>query len=70
MRTQLQHYLNPLHVFCRLRNMGLSKTPALYICLFYERAVFNIFISRLGKLNISVGKKRSTESISNGSWLK
>jgi hypothetical protein len=36
----LQHYLNPLHVYCRLRDMGFPKAVAISLCRFYERAVF------------------------------
>ena len=36
----LQHYLNPLHVYCRLRDMGIPKAIAISVCKFYEHAVF------------------------------
>lgn len=33
----LQHYFNSLHLFCRLRAMGLNKGPAMRICRTWER---------------------------------
>ena len=41
MRKNFQHYSNPLHVYCRLRDLGISKALAVFLCRFYERAVFN-----------------------------
>ncbi len=39
-RQTLRHYLNPLHVFCRLRRMGVSKRAALRLARLYERYLF------------------------------
>jgi len=36
-----QHYLNPLHVYCRLRDIGVPKVVAVLLCRYYERAFFN-----------------------------
>jgi hypothetical protein len=36
----IQHYMNPLHIYCRLRNLGLAKRPAAFLCRIYERALF------------------------------
>lgn len=33
----LQHYLNPLHIYCRLRTFGVAKTSAKRFCGAYER---------------------------------
>ncbi|MCG2776681.1 MAG: hypothetical protein L6406_13485 [Desulfobacterales bacterium] len=38
-RAILQHYLNPLHIYCRLMNLGLAKDLAIFLCRFYERAI-------------------------------
>ncbi len=38
MKGSLQHYLNPLHVYCRLRDAGMEKKTALAICKGYEHA--------------------------------
>ena len=70
MSTLLQHYLNPLHIFCRLREIGLPKTPAIFLCQFYERAIFNPFLANKGNLKIAAVKVHSIEPMSNGSWLK
>jgi hypothetical protein len=37
MPSLLQHYLNPLHIYCRLRDLGLSRWQAIKVCKFYER---------------------------------
>ncbi|MHC1700191.1 MAG: hypothetical protein AB9900_04310 [Humidesulfovibrio sp.] len=35
-----QHYLNPLHVYCRLRDLGLPGSVARVITSGYERIFF------------------------------
>ena len=70
MNTNLQHYLNPLHLFCRLRGLGLAKKPAFYVCYFYEYIIFNPFLSVLKKFEkIIFIRIRPKETWSNGSWL-
>jgi hypothetical protein len=68
MRPSLQHYLNPLHIFCRLRGIGLPKILAIFLCRTYERVFFNPFFKNSGKLVSE--KAQSKEAVSNGSWLK
>ena len=71
MNTSLQHYLNPLHIFCRLRGLGLAKKPAFYVCYFYEYIIFNPFLLVLKKIEKTIFRRiRSKEPKSNGSWLK
>jgi hypothetical protein len=41
MPAAIKHYLNPLHVYCRLRDLGLAKSPAAFLCRIYERAIFS-----------------------------
>ena len=36
-RTWLQHRTNPLHVYCRLMDLGLSAGDSRRLGLFYER---------------------------------
>jgi len=36
----IQHRLNPLHVYCRLLDRGLSKHFSAYLCRYYETLVF------------------------------
>ncbi len=46
----LQHYLNSLHLFCRLRSLGVSKTNAVRFCRAWERLVHPYLYRReLGK---------------------
>jgi len=35
-----QHYLNPLHVYCRLRDLGLPSSVARTISSGYERILY------------------------------
>lgn len=37
MKESLRHLFNPLHLFCRLKQCGLSSGPALRVCSVYER---------------------------------
>ena len=39
-RDKLQHILNPLHLYCRLCDMGLSCHLARSICTAYERLFY------------------------------
>lgn len=39
-RQTLRHYLNPLHLFCHLRRLGLSKRTSLWVVRLYERYLF------------------------------
>jgi hypothetical protein len=43
MTTALKHYLNPLHVYCRLRDIGLGKGMASLLCRVYEKMIFRPF---------------------------
>lgn len=49
MTSKLQHYLNPLHVYCRLRDVGLSKGTASLVGWLYECLIFRWLILRSGK---------------------
>ena len=46
MSPAIKHYFNPLHVYCRLRDLGLAKGPASFLCKFYERIIFRRYILR------------------------
>jgi len=46
MMNAIQHYLNPLHVYCRLRDAGIAKEKAIHICCLYENLFFRHFIMR------------------------
>lgn len=41
----IQHCLNPLHLFCRLRNLGLATATARRLCACYERFFYGPVIS-------------------------
>jgi hypothetical protein len=43
MTTALKHYFNPLHVYCRLRDIGLGKGMASFLCRCYEKMIFRPF---------------------------
>lgn len=36
----LEHYMNPLHCYCRLRDFGLNASFASKVCGFYERFIY------------------------------
>ena len=40
----IKHYMNPLHIYCRLRGLGLAKAPAASLCRIYERIIFRHLI--------------------------
>jgi len=42
MKETLRHYLNPLHVFCRLKSCGMPNTTAKLFCGVYERVYSRI----------------------------
>ncbi len=46
MSKVLQHYLNPLHIYCRMIDAGFSKRTAGFFGMLYERIFFKKFIDR------------------------
>jgi len=46
MPAAIQHYLNPLHIYCRLRDLGVSKWQAAKVCKFYEKNFFKLLFPR------------------------
>jgi len=42
MKDTLRHYLNPLHMFCRLKQCGLSTPTAMKVCQVYERVYLKV----------------------------
>jgi len=42
MRDVLHHMLNPLHMYCRLKAMGLGHGAAHKMCHVYERYIFRL----------------------------
>ncbi|MDD4649938.1 MAG: hypothetical protein PHO79_08010 [Desulfoplanes sp.] len=41
LRMLVQHYCNPLHVYCRLRELGIASSVALRMCTIYEKIIFS-----------------------------
>ncbi len=44
MAQAFKHFMNPLHIYCRLRDLGLGKRPSAFLCRMYERMVFKKFM--------------------------
>lgn len=44
-RHHFQHYFNPLHVFCRLRQIGLQAHAARWFCCTYERYLYRAIMN-------------------------
>jgi hypothetical protein len=46
----MQHRLNPLHVYCRLIERGLNKRMSISICKYYEIFIYSwlVWLSILG----------------------
>lgn len=42
MKAKLQHYLNPLHIYCRLRDLRIPKRWALRVVHQYELVYVHI----------------------------
>lgn len=40
MEAAIKHYMNPLHIYCRLRDIGIAKDTAIFLCRIYERSIF------------------------------
>ncbi|MCK5244850.1 MAG: hypothetical protein KAJ90_06225 [Desulfobacterales bacterium] len=45
----IQHHFNPLHVYCRLVERGVSKRLSMSICRYYELLIY----SWLGWLSVA-----------------
>lgn len=39
-RYRIQHRVNPLHVYCRLLDLGVGRFISRRICVFYEKLLF------------------------------
>jgi hypothetical protein len=39
-RYRVQHKTNPLHVYCRLVDLGMGRFLSKKVCVLYERLVF------------------------------
>ncbi len=45
LRSHLQHHLNPLHVYCRLRGLGVADSAARAVTSCYERVVYRFVLA-------------------------
>ncbi len=43
MVAAIKHYMNPLHIYCRLRDIGISRNAAVFVCRIYEGVIFKRF---------------------------
>jgi len=46
LRSKLQHRLNPLHVYCRLREAGMKDKKAKRVSSLYERLIYRPVLSQ------------------------
>ncbi len=46
MGAGIKHYMNPLHIYCRLRDIGIGKGTAVFLCRIYERSIFRRFLGK------------------------
>jgi len=42
-----EHYLNPLHVLCRLRDAGINKSTAYTIVKWYEISIYYVIMTHV-----------------------
>ena len=42
---ETQHRLNPLHIYCRLRDKGISKKTSMFISGTYEKIIYKDILS-------------------------
>ena len=45
LRSQIQHHLNPLHVYCRLRTMGVADRAARVVSGCYEKVFYRFMLA-------------------------
>ena len=43
-RCFFQHHMNPLHVYCRLRSLGMHNSAAFRVCSLYEKYVYRFWM--------------------------
>ena len=56
----IMHYINPLHIYCRMRDIGIAKRTAMFLCRIYECCIFKHFLTgSLAVLRRDEDRKRS-----------
>ena len=64
-RTIINHVFNPLHVFCRLRDLGISKSRARWLCSIHEQWIYRPLILKGGETMESLLFWLSTVKVDN-----
>ena len=41
----IMHCMNPLHIYCRMRDIGIAKRTAMFLCRIYECCIFKHFLT-------------------------
>ena len=54
MKGTIQHFANPLHIYCRLRDIGIPKWVAVFVCRGYEQTVFKHVLAKGSDIKKSV----------------
>lgn len=44
-KSQLQHLFNPLHIYCRLRTLGIDHSAARVVTACYEKAIYRFILA-------------------------
>jgi len=52
---QIQHIFNPLHIYCRLVDVGLKREVAIAISKYYELLIYSWF-SRLTVTGVAIAR--------------
>ena len=47
--NRIEHYCNPLHVFCKLVALGYNKDKSLSVCKLYEKLFYRYFSILINK---------------------
>jgi len=42
----IRHYMNPLHLYCRLQDIGIETGTAVFLCRLHERSIFRPFSAK------------------------
>ena len=59
----IQHHMNPLHIYCRLRDIEIPEGTACFLGRYYERSIFKMPQSANTDQNLLlVGKRFSVDT--------
>jgi hypothetical protein len=48
MTAAVKPFLNPLHIYCRLRDLYMPREAAVLLCRLYERSLFKFLMMKEG----------------------